>query len=544
VEAQTSFSAALVKPQQLEKIPPCREACLTGGDIRGWVAVLAQQRKLGLSRREAYSRAWRLLVETNPFPATLGRVCPHPCQTQCNRANADGAVSVNAMERFLGDWALGEGLELLRQPQGGNAESIGVIGAGPAGLSFAYQMARRGYRVTIYEKQEKPGGMLRYGIPRYRLPESVLEAEVARILALGIELKPGAAVGRNIELERVKTWHDVLFLGIGAGAGRKLAIPGEEGQGAWTGIEYLARVTRREPLGLGENVVVVGGGNTAVDAARAARRAGARVTMLYRRSRVEMPANAHEVKDALAEGVVISYLAAPAQIKREGGRVRAVVVQRMALGESDASGRRRPVPVPGSEYELPADCVIAAVSQGADWEGLGGLNGGGPEAHAAADGRLGEAVWAGGDVLGPGLAGIAIAQGRRAAEALHAQLRGKVSQTSAPHPLVAAKAIKSDYYAAITPIASRQRPVEERLAQSELEVNEAIGEEEFLQEASRCYSCGSCFGCEHCFMYCNAGGFARLPGAKPGGYFALSLESCESCGKCIEVCPCAFLSPQ
>ena len=540
----TSFAAALVRPQQLEKVPPCRAGCITGGDIRGWIAVLAQHGNFGLSKPEAWSRAWRMVAEVNPFPATLGRICPHPCEAECNRRTADGAVAINAMERFLGDWALQERLPLPRLPQDKTPESIGVIGAGPAGLSFAYQMARRGYRVTVYEREEKPGGMLRYGIPRYRLPENILDAEIARILELGIELRLGTAIGKNIQPERIKASHDVLFLGIGAGNGLELGIPGEQGAGAWTGIEYLWRFNGREPLELGENVAVVGGGNTAVDAARAALRGGARVTMLYRRTRAEMPAIAREIEDALAEGVAVTFLAAPAEIKRADGKVRAVVVQRMALGEPDSSGRRRPLPVPGSEYELPADSVVAAISQEPDWDGLAELNGRGAWAQATLDGRFGEAMWAGGDVLGLGLAGLAIAQGRRAAEAVHAKLRGLQALGTPQRPALPATQIRADYYSASTPASVRQRPVAERLARPETEVNEAISEEEFLKEASRCFSCGSCFGCEHCFMYCNARGFARLPAPKPGAYFALSLDNCEACRKCIELCPCEFLSPQ
>jgi len=540
----TPFAQALIRPRQSEKLPPCCAGCATGADVRGWIAVIAQREKLGLYEPEAYLQAWRMVTAINPFPATLGRICPHPCQVNCSRKEKDGAVAINALERFLGDWALKQQLDLPRLEQGAKPESIGVIGAGPAGLSFAYQMARRSYRVTIYEKEEKAGGMLYYGIPQYRLPEEVLGAEIRRILDLGVELKLNTAIGRDITVQLLRKRHDVLFLGIGAGRGRKLGITGEEGADVWTGAEYLARLNRGEPIELGVEVVVVGGGNTAVDAARAGRRSGARVTMLYRRTRKEMPAIESEIEDALAEGVRIEYLSAPVEIKRDGGKVRALVVQRMELGEPDNSGRSRPVPVPGSEYEIPAESVIAAVSQEPDWEYLSELDRGTVWVQAAGHGRVESGLWAGGDALAPGIAGLAIAQGRQAAEAVHAQLRELEQPRASQRSAVSDKTIKADYHPEKKPATPRRRPVEDRLTQPEAEVQETISREEFLEEVSRCFSCGLCYGCEYCFMYCNAGAFARLGQVGPGAYFALSLDYCEGCGKCIDLCPCGFLTPR
>ncbi len=536
------FAQALIRPQQSEKLPPCCAGCATGADVRGWIAVIAQREKLGLFEPEAYAQAWCMVTAMNPFPATLGRICPHPCEVNCTRREKDGAVAINALERFLGDWALKQQLPLPRLEEGGKPESIGVIGAGPAGLSFAYQMARRSYRVTIYEKEEKPGGMLYYGIPQYRLPEKVLEAEIRRILDLGVELKLNTAIGKDIPVQLLRERHDVLFLGIGAGHGRKLGITGEEGADVWTGVEYLAHLNRGEPCEMGMDVVVVGGGNTAVDAARAARRRGARVTMLYRRTRKEMPAIESEVDDAVAEGVSIDYLAAPVEIKRNGGKVRALVAQRMELGEPDSSGRCRPVPIPGSEYEMPADSVIAAVSQEPDWDDLSELDPGTVWVEVAGNGKLEGGLWAGGDALGLGIAGLAIAQGRQAAEAVHAQLRGLEQPRASQPPAVADGTVKADYHPERKPAAPRQRPVDERLAQPEAEVHETISREEFLEEVSRCFSCGLCYGCEYCFMYCNAGAFARLERVGPGTYYALSLDYCEGCGKCIDLCPSGFLT--
>ena len=541
--ARTPFAAAKITPRQQLKQSPCCDSCAAGADVRAWISVVAQRRKLGLSDEQALTRAWNTIVDVNPFPATLGRVCPHPCEAGCNRGDKDGGVAVNAMERFLGDWAIDRRLTLPRMADDGAARhAIGVIGAGPAGLSFAYQMARRGYPVTVYEKESSAGGMLQHGIPAYRLPEAVLDAEVQRIVDLGVDLRLNTAVGRDVTWPELKRRHEVLFLGIGAGRGQRLGVDGEDGPGVWTGIDFLARVNGGEVIDVGRHLVVVGGGNTAMDVARTARRAGARATVLYRRSRAEMPAVQREIDDAIAEGVMLELLAAPMRIERADGRVRAVVVQRMALGEPDASGRRAPMPIPGDVFELPADTVVAAVSQAPDWAAVDGLPFDAAAVKAGSNGELVDGVWTGGDAMAVGIAGAAIRQGRSAAEALHARLTGAPAPAAPALPRVSPDTVKRDYYAGGARAEGAHQPVPARLAQAGLEVDATISEAEFLHEAERCLSCGSCFGCEQCFTYCSAGGFVRLDEVRPGAYYALDLSVCESCGKCVEVCPCGFLT--
>jgi len=401
----------------------------------------------------------------------------------------------------MGDWALAHHIPLPRlEDQGREPASIGVIGAGPAGLSFAYQMARRGYRVTVYEKEEKPGGMLYYGIPQYRLPEDVLASEVNRLLDLGIELKLNSAIGQAISMTDLRERHEILFLGIGAGRGLTLGIPGEDGAGTWTGTEYLSQVNRGRKLELGARVVVIGGGNTAIDAARTARRTGAQVTILYRRTRKEMPAIDAEIDDALTE-------------------------------------------VPDSGFKIPAESVIAAVSQQPDWNGLGELKPQTAWVETAADGEWQDGLWAGGDTLGIGVAGLAIGQGRRAAEAAHARLRGLESWTDPQRPAVSSATVKADFFPEIERVPSERKPAREWLAFPDEEIQGTISEQQFLQEVSRCFSCGDCFGCEQCFMYCSEHGLVRLEQVVPGSYFALNLDLCQACRKCIELCPCGFLSP-
>jgi len=529
------FRLALRHPEQSAKVPPCQTHCPGHGDVRRWIGVVAQRERLGLSLDEACRKAWEILVERNPFPATMGRVCPHPCQAGCNRSEKDGAVAINALERFLGDWALDQRLPLPRERTGGQPESIGVIGGGPAGLSFAWQMARRGYQVTVYERHDELGGMLRYGIPEYRLPRRVLAAEVRRILDLGVCAFTGTAIGADVSVEQLHERHRIVFLGIGAQRSRLLGVPGEAGAGVWSGTEYLERINVGRPVSLGGRVAVIGGGNTAVDAARAARRQGAAVTILYRRTRAEMPAIAEEVDDAIAEGVHIEYLTAPLEVLRRCGIVTGVRVQRMCLGECDADGRRRAAPVSGTVAELPADGIIVAISQEPDWTGL--------RDPGAADRRPygKEGLLAGGDVLGLGVASLAIGQGRVAAETAHAQLRGVVSEPAAdPSPIALDLAHRDRYDAAETATPPR-RPVAERLAQADAEIVGRIDQQAFLAEVARCFSCGLCFGCQNCQMYCNAECYTEVLEPQPGAYFALALDRCEGCGKCIEVCPSGFL---
>ncbi len=532
-----------IRPEQFAKIPPCQMHCPNSGDIRGWLGIIAQREKMGLSLEEAFDRAWLRLVEFNPMPATIGRICPHPCETDCTRSDKDGAVSINAMERFLGDWAVERNLQFPAPVEPGHEESIGVIGSGPAGLSFAYQMARRGYPVTLYDRQPSPGGMLRYGIPSYRLPIDTLEKEIQRIIDMGIDLQLESDIGAELSLTELSRRHALLFLGIGAQKARGLGVPGETGPGVWSGIEYLRHRKEGEPVDIGRKVAVIGGGNTAIDAARMARRDGAEVVLVYRRTRDEMPAVEAEIDDALVEGVNFELLAAPTAIIRDGEAVCAMDIQRMALGEPDASGRRRPVPVEGDIRRLDVDSVIVAVSQEPDLQNAEGF----PEIHGwiqtGEDGRMGPGLWAGGDDRGLGIASMAISHGRHAAEAAHAELRGLPVPASS-QPAAAREKVKPDFYLDHQAVAPPRRSPDTWLDEPEAEITGTLTEEEAAYEASRCLSCGLCIGCDQCWMYCNAGGFVRLNQVEPGAYYAFVSDVCEGCGKCIEVCPTGFLTPR
>jgi formate dehydrogenase major subunit len=446
------------------------------------------------------------------------------------------------MERFLGDWAISRSLPLPRSGSARYAESIGVIGSGPASLSFAYQMARRGYDVTMYEKHDLPGGMLRRAIPDYRLPREVLDAEVERVLEMNISLIRNIDVGSSVDLEELRDKHTLIFLGLGAQAAIDLGIPGEKGPGVISGIDYLQQRKRQPESQHGKRVLVIGGGNTAIDAARSARRDGALVTLLYRRSETEMPAAAHEIEDARTEGVDFRFLVSPARVIRDGSIIQQLQVQEMRLAEADEQGRRRPVPIPGRTQELPADTVIVAVAQAPDWESMGVLHGTHEWLHTREDGKLDENIWAGGDDRGPSIASKAIAQGRLAAESAHAELRGQENPSASNvRTAVRSGAVKTDLYCEQQRVNGHRRSQKERLSDPESEIDQTISYAEARQEAARCMSCGLCFDCQQCFMYCNGAGFTRIEETRPGNYFALALDACEGCGKCIEVCPCGYL---
>jgi NADPH-dependent glutamate synthase beta subunit-like oxidoreductase len=420
-------------------------------------------------------------------------------------------------------------------------------------MSCAYQLARRGYNVTVFEAFEKPGGMLRYGIPQYRLPREIIDAEVQRILDLGVELKTGVTIGKDVTLEDLKKDYAAVFVGIGAHKGKTMGLPGEEGPGIFTGTEFLNKANSGETLDLGQKVVIVGGGDTAIDAARVSlrlssdaasmsRRMGAEVTILYRRTRTEMPAIEREIEEALEEGIKIEFLAAPARIERNDGKIQKLSVQRMELGEPDDSGRRRPVPIEGEVYEMEADSVIMAVSQAPDWSTLGAIETKGSWLEVDDWGRTAiEGVWSGGDTLALGLATISIGQGRKAAECIHATLRGEEPRAWSTQPPIGVDRILLSYYDEKPRAERKILSAEERLAKPMDEVDLGVPKEAALEETTRCFSCGNCFGCERCWMYCQSSCFKKIPQPTQGYYYKIELSTCDGCKKCGPECPCGFL---
>ncbi len=544
-----------LRPRYLEKLPPCTGNCPSDNDIRGWLTVIAEREKLGLSLDQACEQAWYIEMETNPFPSVMGRVCPHPCEDHCNRGEKDGAVGINSVERFIGDYAIEKGLKpKMIEGEEAKKEKVAVIGGGPSGLSCAYHLARRGYKTTVFESLPKAGGMIRYGIPVYRMPREILDAEIQRLVDFGVELKCDTKIGKDVTFKELRNDFDAIYVAIGAHQGKKLGIEGEDGPGIWTGTEFLNHANSGKTVEIGGNVVVIGGGDTAIDAARVSkrvtmdsaaisRRMGANVTILYRRTRTEMPAIEREIEEALEEGINIEYLAAPKEILRDDeGKVRAMMVQRMALGEPDDSGRRRPVPIEGDVYELPVETVITAVSQKPELGALGSEELGDGWLNADDWGKTDiDGIWTGGDNINLGIATTSIGQARRAAENIDAMIQGKeISQDDPPQTILADK-IKLDWYEAKTRGERRVVAPEERLSKPLDEIDLGMTVETALEETTRCFSCGRCFGCENCWMYCQNNCFTKVQEPQLGKFYTIKLDVCDGCKKCWEECPCGFI---
>lgn len=344
--------------------PPCTDACPAGIDIAGYIDLINKKDYAGSTAR---------IKEMLPLPGVLGRVCPRPCEDPCRRKQIDGeAVAICSLKRFAADKAAESGLPTQPEPKPATGKNVAVVGAGPAGLSAAYYLALAGHKVTLLEAQEKAGGMLRYGIPPYRLPNAVLDQEIADIVALGVELRTNQAMGRDYQIDTLKDQgFDAVYLSIGAQAAKPTGITGQDAEGVMPAIDFLADVNRNKTVDVGDKVIVIGGGFTAADAVRTARRVEATdVTMNYRRTRNEMTAAAHEIHECDVEGVKLDILTAPVSVESENGKVTGLISQRMELGEPDDSGRRRPVPIEGSEYLTPADTILLAIGQDVDVNSL------------------------------------------------------------------------------------------------------------------------------------------------------------------------------
>ncbi|MFZ4063472.1 MAG: NAD(P)-binding protein [Candidatus Nanopelagicaceae bacterium] len=502
-------------PEYLHRMPPCNQACPAGENIQNWLYV---------AEDGSYEAAWKELIKENPFPAVMGRVCYHPCQTACNRGELDEAVGINSVERFLGDYAIEHGWE-IPAPEKESGFKVLVIGAGPAGLSAAYHLRRLGHSVVIKDATHSPGGMMRYGIPKYRLPREILDAEIGRIAKMGVIFQLNTRVDDvHDELDSF----DAVFLAIGAQLSKRAYIPAGESARILDAISVLHDVEDGTPPLLGRKVVVYGGGNTAMDVARTAKRLGAEeAIVVYRRTRDKAPANDLEVTEALEEGILIKWLSTVNHV--EGGRL---TVEKMQLDESG-------FPQPTGEFEdLEADSLILALGQEVDFSVLGN--------SADLDVKEGTmpvdatmmtthpGIFAGGDMIpAERTVTTSIGHGKKAARNIDAWLQGKTLDVASEKVAVTINDLNTWYYTD-APHAVRERLEATRRVSDFSEVVKGLDESTALYEARRCMSCGNCFECDNCFGVCPDNAIKKLG---PGLGYEIDLDYCKGCGICVSECP-------
>ena len=506
------------RPVYVDLLPPCNNACPAGENIQGW---------LGHARVGKHEDAWRLLVGDNPFAAIHGRVCYHPCESNCNRMNLDSAVSIHAVERFLGDAAREHGWQFAPPPPP-SGNRVLIVGAGPSGLSAAYHLARRGHQVEIRDAGDEPGGMMRYGIPNYRLPRDVLDVEIRRIAALGVQITCGHRV-QDLGEELRDGPFDAAFVAVGAHLAKRVNIPVSDASTMVDALAFLRSVAAGEHPKIGQRVAVYGGGNTAMDAARVARRLGAEDTVIiYRRTRAQMPAHEEEADEAEREGVQIHWLRTITAFEQHEMQVEVM--------ELDDNGKPRPT---GQFETLSADTVIMALGQeteSAFMRTLPGVvfdnDGSVCVSETLMTGYPG--VFAGGDMVPcERTVTVGVGHGKKAAHYIDAWLRDTADDRSPKHPVATFDELHLWYFGDAARRAQPELPPDERVAGFE-EVVGGLDATTATYEARRCLSCGNCFECDGCFGACPEDAIIKLG---PGHRYRYDYDKCTGCGTCYDQCP-------
>src|ERR1019366_5710076 len=509
------------RPEYVDRLPPCNHACPAGEDVQRW---------LYHAEEGDYRAAWQALVEDNPFPAVMGRACYHPCETSCNRAKIDEPVSIHAVERFLGDLAIREKWP-LSAPLPPTGKRVLVIGSGPSGLSAAYHLARMGHAVTVREAMPLAGGMMRYGIPRYRLPRDVLDAEVARIFDLGVHFEPGVRVD-DVATSVAEGGFAACFAGIGAHLANRVEIPARDAARIFDAVDLLQRVEQGEAPRLGRRVAIYGGGDTAFDAARTVMRLGAEeACIVYGRTQAAMPAHAFEVAEAAEVGVTMRWLRTIKRFDEDR-----IVVERMEL---DEAGRLKAT---GEVETIEADALVLALGQNVDLSVLEKVDGVRVvDRVIEVDDRMmtgHPGLFAGGDMV-PSERSIAIAvgHGKAAARHLDAYVRGENAKAPPPREVATFETLNPWYYTEADRTSQPAADPVRRRATFD-EVNGGLTADDALFEARRCLSCGNCFECDNCYGVCPDNAVIKLG---PGKRFRIDLDFCKGCGLCVAECPCGAI---
>lgn len=511
-----------MRPVIQDKYAPCTKACPTNTLIPQYFYQLVDHNDL--------KRAGEILLTHNPIPSITGRVCPHPCEIACNRRRYDEAISIRTLERYVGDTTLAwKGIP----PDEETGKKVAIVGSGPAGMTAAYYLRKKGHRVVVYEKHPLGGGVLRYGIPDYRLPKEIVDREFQSLEKMGVEFRYSTTLGKDILLDQLMVEYDAVFLAYGAHKERRMGIQGDEY--LLSGVEFLHRVAEGNRTPPGKKVAVVGGGNVAMDVIRTLLRIGANPVLLYRRTRKEMPALEEEIERALEDGIPFKFLTQPVKAEKKDGKILLTCIK-MQLGEPDRSGRRRPVPIEGSEFIEEYDAVITAIGEYVDTSFLPKevLDEGG---WLVADKKTGKTaipgLFAAGDVVsGPATVVEAIGWARRTAETINAYVLGIEPEPAVLPRTVSFKFIQTEYFTHRNRIEAPHISVEKRIKDYELE--ELVGYDEKMahEEVSRCFLCGTCNSCGNCYVFCPDSSI-EWHDDKP----VVNYDYCKGCGVCAAECP-------